>query len=165
MTLYEQEITKYLRKFIGKVFRQDFDKVQHKNIMEISKKSNLSPTSITFLYNIYNEICVGYETIQTNLRQNIQINKMNSKETNEILSLNKCKNLYQNTPTVTHLFEKPATEVIAYKCIFRIPIPASTEGANICVYFLLPLEKEDIFLIHSKKIDKYIQECIGRIYI
>lgn len=163
MVVNTQEITKYLRQFIHK----DFIKSNHsyKNIIDISKKKDLSPTSITFLYKIYNELRECYETWNEIFHNKIHIHKLDVKEINEILSLKKCKNIYQSVPQDAHIFEKNATETIAYKYTFQIPITTSAEGANICIYFILPFELDEISLINTKKIEKYLQECISRVYV
>ncbi len=156
MVLVEREITKYLRKFVNKNLISGNPTAEHTN------KKNLSSTSITFLHKIYKEIEMYDMSWNDVFHNKITVSKLDYNEINKIISLKKCKHIYQNSNEDAESFEKPAVHTIAFKYTFTI---SSQPDKNICVYFILPLHPDEIHMADSKKIEDFFTECIRRVYI
>lgn len=159
MSVNEKLISEYLTTFVNKSFI-------HKNpIIKNTKINELSHTSMTFLYKIYQEIKDNYYNIHQygKLPDSIGIDELDINEIQEYLSKKKCKYIYENDMDSSSFFEKESKNIFSLKYTFSLQLNTNVTK-KISVLFFLPMNPEEKQKVNVVLLRKYMDECFRKIY-
>jgi hypothetical protein len=166
MSFVENPVSQYLLAFVDKEFI-------HKNtIVKNTKINEISSTSLTFLYHLYQEIKIHYSQIRKNknkLPENIHIEKLSLHEIQDFLSKKKCKYIYENSMNSSSFFEKDANHIFSLKYTFHINLNDGTNmqqhPKKIITQFFFPMDTEELNKVDYTLLTQYMNDCLRRIYV